>query len=160
MEHIEMRGSTPKVLVALAAVLLFAGLAAASDTAEVMKPVHQFTNGFNQGDVKSALAACAAEAYIIDEFPPYLWHGANACSVWADAYEADARKNGITDGVVTLGKPRHVDVSGDQAYVVVPASYAFKQHGKPTKETNALMTLSLQKSAAGWRITAWTWSKE
>jgi len=143
----------------LASIVLAAGAAVASDNADVMKPVHQFIDGFNKGDAKSALAACADEAYIIDEFPPYEWHGANACSNWADAYLADAKKNGITDGVVTVGKPRHVDVTGDQAYVVVPTTYAFQQNGKPVKETASTMVLTLHKSAAGWQITAWTWAK-
>jgi hypothetical protein len=31
--------------------------------------------------------------------------------------------------------------------------------GKPAKETSATMTFTLQKGAAGWRITAWAWSK-
>jgi ketosteroid isomerase-like protein len=159
-EQNQMRGFALRSLVCFAAVMLFAGLAFASDPTEVMKPVHQFVDGFNKGDAKSALAACASEAYILDEFPPYEWHGANACSVWADAYAADAKKNGITDGVVTLGKPKHVDVSGDHAYVVVPASYAFERKGTPMKEANAMMTLTLQKSASGWQITAWSWSKE
>ena len=155
MRTISLRG-----LPAVALMLLFSSAAFASDVTEVMKPVHQFIDGFNKGDAKTALAACADDAYIIDEFAPYEWHGAGACSTWAGDYEADAKKNGITDGVVTVGKPRHVDVSGDHAYVVVPTTYAFKKNGKPMKENNATMTLTLQNSAAGWHITSWTWSKD
>ncbi len=70
-----------------------------------------------------------------------------------------ARKNGITDGFVTLRSPRHVDISADRAYVVVPADYTFKKNGKPVKETGSTLTLALQKSATGWRITAWAWAK-
>jgi ketosteroid isomerase-like protein len=155
-----MRTISHRVLTAATLILLLAGVAFASGAADVMKPVHQFIDGFNKGDAKSALAACADEAYIIDEFAPYEWHGAGACSTWANDYEADAKKNGITDGVVTIGKPKHVDVSGDHAYVVVPTTYAFKQNGKPTKENNAVLTLTLQKSSSGWRITSWAWSKD
>ena len=154
-----MRNISLRVL-AVALVLLFAGAAFASDEAEVMKPVHQFIDGYNKGDVKAAVAACADEAYIIDEFPPYQWHGAGACSTWANDYAAEMKKTGLTDGAVTLGKPKHVEVSGDHAYVVVPAAYAYKQNGKPMKESNSMMTLTLQKSSSGWRITAWTWSEE
>jgi ketosteroid isomerase-like protein len=149
-----------KLSIVIASILLVAGFASAADNADVMKPVHQFIDGFNKGDAKSALAACADEAYIIDEFPPYEWHGANACSTWADAYVADAKKNGITDGLVTLGKPRHVDVTGDQAYVVVPAAYSFKQNGKAMKESASTLTLTLHKGSSGWQVTAWTWSKQ
>lgn len=144
---------------AFALLLLVPGLAAASDQTDVMAPVHQFVDGFNKGDTASALAACAEQTSIIDEFPPHEWHGAGACSTWAKDFEVEAKKQGVSDPVVTLGKPRHVDVTGDLAYVVMPANYAYKQQGKPMKETGSLFTFVLQKGSAGWRIIAWTWSK-
>ncbi len=149
----------PKVLVALAAVILAAAPNALAQQKDVMAPVHQFVDGFNKGDTKSALAACADQTSIIDEFPPHEWHGAGACAKWADDYDANAKKDGITDGMVILGKPRHVDVTGDLAYVVVPANYRFKQKGKPVAEIGSMLTVALQKGPAGWRMTAWTWTK-
>ena len=67
--------------------------------------------------MKAVAATCADQAFIIDEFPPHEWHGAGACAKWMDDYDADAKKNGITDGIVTLGVPLHVDVTADRAYV-------------------------------------------
>ena len=147
-----------KLSIVIASILLVAGFASAADNADVMKPVHQFIDGFNKGDAKSALAACADEAYIIDEFPPYEWHGPGACGKWAADYDADAKKNGITPGSVTLGKPRHIDVAGDRAYVVVPTTYEFTQRGKAVKQTGATLSVALQKLPAGWRIVAWSWA--
>ena len=149
-----------RILVAFAVVVLAAGPAAATEKTDVMKTLHQFVDGFNKGDVKTAVATCAEQTSIIDEFPPHEWHGAGACETWANDFEADAKKNGITDGVVTLGSPRHVDIMGDRAYVVVPASYAFKQKGKPTKEAGSTLTVALQKGTAGWRMTGWAWTKK
>ena len=148
-----------KLLIAVIVVVAVTGLAAGSEQTEVMAPVRQFVDGFNKSDAKSAVAACADQAMIIDDFPPHLWQGAGACASWASAYEADAKKNGIVDGVVTLGKPRQVDITGDVAYVVVPASFSYKQNGKLVKEAGATFTLVLQKGMAGWRITAWAWAK-
>ncbi len=150
-----------KTLATLAFVLLLLipALAAATDQTDVMVPIHQFVDGFNKGDTASALAACAEQTSIIDEFPPHEWHGAGACSTWAKDYEVEAKKQGISDPAVTLGKPRHMDVTGDLAYVVMPANYTFKQQGKPMKETGSTFTFVLQKGSAGWRIIAWTWSK-
>ena len=102
---------------------------------------------------------CADETSILDEFPPHEWHGAGACATWLNDFDADAKKNGVTDGVVTLGKPSHVDVSSDYAYVVIPADYRFKQKGKPASEIGSIITLSLKRSATGWRITGWAWAK-
>ena len=131
----------------------------AAEKDEVMAPVKQFTDGFNKGDVTSALAACAEQTSIVDEFPPHEWHGPGACATWAKDFDADAKKNGISDGKVTLGKPRHVDIAGDRAYVVVPASYAYKLKGKPMKETGSTLTIALQKGASGWLMTGWSWTK-
>lgn len=144
--------------IALAVTMFVATPVLASEQSDVMKPIHQFVDGFNKGDAKTALAACAEETSIIDEFPPHEWHGAGACKKWADDYEANAKKDGITDGVVTLGKPKHVDVNGDHAYVVIPSDYTFKQNGKAMKETKSAFAFALQKGASGWRITAWTWA--
>ena len=148
----------PRMLVVLA-VLLGAGTASASDKTDVMATVNQFIDGFNKGDTKTALAACASPASIIDEFPPYVWSGATACADWARDYDAASKKDKITDQAVKLGKPKHVGVSGDRGYVVVPANYSFKLDGKPTAENGSLFTVALLKGADGWRITAWTWSK-
>jgi hypothetical protein len=75
------------------------------------------------------------------------------------AYGADAQAQGITDGIVTLATPWRVDVTGGRAYAVIPATYAYKQHGKPVTETGAVITIALQKLPAGWRITGWAWSR-
>ncbi len=139
-------------------VVMTAGTASASDQTDAMATVRQFIDGFNKGDVKSALAACASPVSIVDEFPPYAWQGANACADWANDFEANAKKNGITDSVVTLQKPKHVDVTGDRAYVVVPTNYDYKVKGKKTSQKGSIMALALQKTPAGWRITGWSWA--
>jgi ketosteroid isomerase-like protein len=133
--------------------------APSSPQADVLKFVHQFVDGFNKGDTKAILATCADQTSIIDEFPPHEWHGSGACAKWLGDFEADAKKNGITDGVVTLGKVSHNDVTGDRAYVVVPADYAFKRNGKPEKEVGSIMAIALQKGSSGWKITGWSWAK-
>lgn len=146
------------LFVALAVAVLVAGPAAATEKTDVMATVLQFVEGFNKGDAKTILAACADQTSIVDEFPPHEWHGAGACSNWANDFDAYIKRNGITDGIITLDNPRHVDVTADRAYVVVPASFSFKQNGKLAKEPGALLTFALQKGATGWRITGWTWT--
>ncbi len=146
-----------KLMVALAVILVATGTTVATDKTDVMTTVHQFVDGFNKGDTASALAACADQTSIIDEFPPHEWHGAGACETWLNDYEANAKANGITDGIVTIDKPWHLDVTGDHAYVVVRANYTYKEKGKPMKETGSAFIFALQKGASGWRITGWAW---
>ncbi len=129
--------------------------AAAAENAAVMATVNQFVDGFNKGDMKMGLPTCATPASIIDEFGRHQWQ---SCADWAHAYAADDARQGITDGIVNLGKPWHVDITGNVAYVVVPATYSYKQHGKPMQETGSVWTLVLNKGASGWRITAWAWA--
>jgi ketosteroid isomerase-like protein len=124
-----------------------------------MATVQHFLEAFNKGDAKAAGAACADDAVIIDEFAPYEWKGGNGCAKWMDAYAADAAKNRITDPVVSLGTPIHEDVTGDHAYIVLPAVYKFNRDGKPVAENSSWLTLALQKGARGWLIVGWAWTK-
>ena len=122
-------------------------------------PVQQFVGAFNKSNAKMAEAACADEALIIDDFPPHAWHGAGSASKWFKAYEAYAKSNSISDAVVTLGKAKHVDVTGADPYVVVPTTFALKKKSEAVNETG-VMTLVLHKTAKGWQITAWSWADD
>lgn len=146
------------IAVALMAQVPFVAAQQTADQKAVLTVVHQFLDGFNKGDVASAIATCAAQTSIIDEFPPFEWSGAGACGKWANDYDADAKKKGITAGAVTLSAPRHNVVEGDRAYVVIPAAYEVTRKGKQVKQTGAVMAITLRKGAAGWKITAWSWS--
>src|SRR5712692_5915481 len=146
------------IILVLAAALASAPLAVtpakASEKTDVMAAVKQNIDSFNKGDKRAGIATCAAPASIIDDFSPHVWQGATACSDWWNDIDAFNKKNGITDPNVALGKPRHTDVTGDRAYVVVPTTYTYKQNGKPVTESGAVWTLAfLQKVSAGWRIT-------
>jgi ketosteroid isomerase-like protein len=148
-----------KVIITLVVAVLAAGPLVASEKTDVMETVQQAVDAFNKGDTKNLLELCTDQMCIIDEFPPHEWHGAGTCSKWLADYDADAKKNGITEGIVRISKPRHVDVTGDRAYVVVLADYTYKQNGKPMKETGSTWTFAMQKVEAGWRITGWAWAK-
>lgn len=145
-------------LVFVTALILAGSTAAFGQRSAVMKPINQFVNGFNKGDMTSAMAACSEATAIIDEFPPHTWSGAGACQKWVDDYVADAEKNGIKDGVVTLGRPSHFEMTADYAYVVIPSNYIYKQKGKRVSQIGSMFTFSLNKGSNGWVITGWSWS--
>jgi hypothetical protein len=64
------------MLVALSlAVLATLSTAQTSAQTAVLASINQFVDGFNKGDTKMAVAACADETSILDEFPPHEWHG-------------------------------------------------------------------------------------
>ena len=139
--------------------VLAAPASAPTPDAEVMAPIQKFMDSFNKGDAAGAAAthAATADLVIIDEVPPYVWHGAKAFRAWSADLESDAKKNGITEPMVTLSKATRIEQNGDRSYVVVPAVYTFKQRGTPMREA-AQMTFVLKKSASGWLIEGWTWT--
>ncbi len=147
-----------KLMVGGAWLALCAAVAGAADE----KPfaiVQKFIDSFNKGDAAAAAAthSASADLAIVDEVPPYQWTGPQAFQSWATALEADSKKNGITEEKVVISAPTRELVSNDQAYLIVPAVYSFKQAGKPMSE-KAQMTVSLKKEAGGWLIHGWTWT--
>jgi ketosteroid isomerase-like protein len=141
----------------LVVAVLAAAPAVATDKSDVMSVIHQWVDAFNKGDAKSATAACADQTSIIDDFPPHEWHGTGACAKWFSDFQVFAKVGGMTETVVTVGKPTHVEVTADVAYVVAPTTISFSQKDKPVKDLG-IITLSLKKSAPGWRITGWAWA--
>lgn len=126
---------------------------------QLIAPIQKFIDSFNKGDAAGAAATHASNAdlAIIDEVPPYVWRGPQAFQAWSADLDADVKKRGMTDPVVTISAPTRVETNGDQAYVVVPAVFTFKEKGVAMREA-AQMTFVLRKSAAGWLIHGWTWT--
>ena len=148
------------VTLGLVALVFAAGTAGAqAPDAQLIAPIQKFIDSFNKGDMAGAAAthAATADVSITDEVSPFLWRGAQALKTWAADLESDAKKRGITDQSVAISAPTRTETSGDQAYVVVPAVYTFKERGVAMREA-AQMTFVLKKGAAGWLINAWTWT--
>lgn len=130
---------------------------AASAAHGPMSAINQFIDDFNKGDSAGAKAAHVASPSIIDEVAPHSWTGPGAFDAWAKALQADATKNGDTDGKVVLGKVTRSQIDGDTAYVVVRATYDYNEKGKAMAEP-ASFTYALHKQAGGWKIAAWSWN--
>ncbi len=131
----------------------------ASDKTDVADAVKRYLDNLEPAKIQDSLAMCDAEVAILDEFAPHEWHGPTACADWWKAELAHNQEEGITDEDAPLGTPQTVDVNGDRAYFVAPMTYTYKQHGKPMKET-ATFAVTLHRTAAGWRITGWAYSRE
>lgn len=147
-----------KMIVAVAVAVLSAGTLFAAEKDDVVAVVKQALDAFNKGDAKTAFALSTDNISIHDDIAPYEWHGPGAFQKWLGDYDADAKKNGLTDGVVTIVKAQRVEVTGDRAYLVASGRYTYKQHGKPMKGSGTWV-FTLQKAKDGWRITGWTWAR-
>lgn len=144
-----------RVLIALAVSVLTSGSALASDKSDIMAVLRQW----NDADEGKALAACADDAAVTDDVPPFEWHGPGACSRWQKDYDAYLQREGMSDATGTIGNPRQLIISADRAYAVLPATFAFTKKGKRVRVV-ATATFALRKTEAGWRITAWTWATQ
>jgi ketosteroid isomerase-like protein len=143
-----------------ATAVVFAAVSTAqSGATDPMAAVRQYVDGFNKDDVKAMAVTCAAPASIIDGLPPHVWSGPTACEDWHRDVIAAGEREGAAGYFITLGEPWHVDVSGDRAYVVVPATMTFKVHGKQTTQSGSIFTVALRKLPEGWRISGWAWAK-
>ena len=121
--------------------------------------VQQYIDAFNKGDQEAMSAAFAVPGSILDGMAPHLWLGPTAAQDWYRDVLVEGEQHGASDYFVTLGEPLHNNITGDSAYVVVPATMKFKVQNQEILQTGAMFTVALQKLAEGWRIAAWAWAK-
>jgi ketosteroid isomerase-like protein len=128
-------------------------------TNDPMAAVRQYIDAFNKGDVKTMAATFAVPGSILDGMAPHVWQGPTATQDWYRDVLVEGKQHGASDYFVTLGEPLHNNVTGDSAYVVVPATMTFKVQGKQVTQSGAVFTVALRKLAESWRIAAWAWAK-
>ncbi|PWU11249.1 MAG: hypothetical protein C5B50_23730 [Verrucomicrobia bacterium] len=126
---------------------------------EPLTAVRQYVQFFNKGDAKGMVSVCADPMAILDGLPPHTWHGAKAAEEWYSDVLVAGEKEGAGGYIVSLGEPWHINVTGDSAYVVVPASMTFQARGLQISQSGAVFTVALRRFPAGWRLTAWAWAK-
>jgi ketosteroid isomerase-like protein len=124
-----------------------------------MAAVHKYIDDFNKGDVEAMSATFAVPGSILDGMAPHVWQGPKASQDWYRDVLIEGEEHGASDYFVTLGEPFHNNITGDSAYVVVPATMTFKVHGQQVVQKGAVFTVALRKLADGWRIAAWAWAK-
>ena len=124
-----------------------------------LEAVRQYIDGFNNGDTGAMAAVFAVPATILDGMAPHVWHGPTATQDWYSDVLSEGEHHGASGYFVSLGEPLHDDVTGDSAYVVVPATMTFNIAGKQITQTGAVYTVALRRSSDGWRIAAWAWAK-
>src|SRR5260370_38828278 len=113
----------PMILVlaaALAAAVLTTSSAEASEKTDVIAMVKEYMGSFNKGDKNGNVAACAAQARIVDELPAYAWAGPTARAHFWNDNEACGKKNEMSGEKVAVHEPKAAELIGNPAYVVQP----------------------------------------
>lgn len=130
-----------------------------SSSNDPLATVREYIDGFNRGDAKAMAAACADPMQILDGMSPHVWQGPTAAGDWWKDALAEGEHMGASNYAISLQEPRHVDVIGDYAYIVVPVIFEYDIQGKHLTQTDAFFTVGLRKLGDGWRLTAWAWTK-
>jgi len=134
-------------------------VARSSEQGDSLVVVHHYINAFNKGDVKAMAACFAARGNILDGMAPHVWSGATATQDWYRDALAEAEHLDVKDYFVALGEPLHNNVTGDAAYIVLPATMTFDIKGKAVKQSGARFTVALRRADGDWRIASWAWTK-
>jgi len=95
-----------RVVIALAAGVLTGGSALASDRDDILAVLKQWSSG-----AAGTVAVCADDAAVIDDIPPFEWHGPGACSRWQKDNDAYLRQ-GISEEIFTVDNPQQLMISG------------------------------------------------
>ena len=126
---------------------------------EPIAAVRQYLDGFNKGDAQVMAASFANTGSILDGMAPHVWQGPTAAQDWYRDVLIEGKQHGASGYSVTVGEPLHNNVTGDRAYIVLPATMKFKLGDKQITQSGAIFTVALRKLAEGWRIAAWAWAK-
>ncbi len=121
--------------------------------------VVQYVDAFNRGDAEAMAATCADPMQILDGMAPHVWQGPTAGEDWWRDVLTEGARLGASGYHIELGEHRHVDVTGDHAYVVVPATMTFDLRGQRVVQSGSVFTVALRKVGTAWRLTAWAWAK-
>jgi len=144
-------------MLAAGAALLAALPASAAPVDDAVATVTTTLDKFNGGDVGAFIAAHRDGAVIIDEFAPYTWGGSGSVQAWLESYSKDATARKISEGRIDYQKPLQANSDGSSAYIVLPATYRFKQDGKAMAGKGS-MTFVMVKTGKEWKISSWTYS--
>jgi ketosteroid isomerase-like protein len=124
-----------------------------------MAAVRKYIGAFNKGDAAGMAAMFTVPGSILDGMAPHVWQGPAAAQDWYRDVLIEGKQHGASEYFVTLGEPLHNNVTGESAYVVVPATMTFKVQGKQLTQSGAVYTVALRRISDGWRIAAWAWAK-
>jgi ketosteroid isomerase-like protein len=144
-----------------ALLLGFAPMAQANDAKTsdtgVEAVIRQFADALHAGDMKKARTFLTKRVGIVDDTAPYYWGGTHAMESWLADRGKEMEADGVSEGDAQLGQLTREEITGNHAYVIVPATYTYRQKGMAMRQP-AQLTYFLDKSAAGWKIAGWTWT--
>jgi len=141
------------VLATCAAALTSVAFADSPGPAAVVKSL---ADAGNRGDWDTVKAMVADDVVIVDDLPPYEWHGPETPQTFLDAVGAFNKARGRTDGKGAGLTITRTEIDGDGAYVVLRYTYTFREHGRRFAEEGS-QAYTLHNGSNGWKVTGIAW---
>lgn len=132
--------------------------AAADATAAPMRTVARFIAAVDGGKMVAADAAFSADAELTDDFAPFHWSGPHVVRAWFGAFGKLMAAAQITKPSISVAAATFPAIAGTHAYLPLPTTFTFEQHGTAMKESGMLI-FSLDRTAAGWKIASMAWGR-
>jgi ketosteroid isomerase-like protein len=126
-----------------------------------VEAVHAFIAGFvdavNRGDEGSALASLTADVTIVEDLPPFRWHGPAAGAEWLGGMFENAQRLGISSIFMEPGRVIRIEIEDPHAYAVVEGQLRYGGAGPPL-HADGVITFALVRKDGEWMINALVWS--
>jgi len=112
----------------------------------------------NAHDTGTIRATCAANATVIDDFPPYTWNGPDACRRWFAALQQSLAATATTKFTVTKATPVFSDATPSRAYIVLAMHLSMNVKRKAASQSGR-WALVMRKSGSAWQVTSAAWAQ-
>ncbi|MBV8490470.1 MAG: nuclear transport factor 2 family protein [Candidatus Eremiobacteraeota bacterium] len=111
----------------------------------------------NADDATKFAGLYTDDAVVVDENPPFAWHGADAGAQWWHVTDAIIAKLHLKNLYATPASPSEFAQSDTDAYMIVPVTLGGSANGKTFTESGTL-TYTFHKTPAGWKISSQVWT--
>lgn len=153
--------AAPRAAAAWAAVLvLLAAVPAAADeapSAAMLEPVQRlvkFMSTLPAGE--HPLMFARQGLCIVENFPPFLFCGRHAASLWESGFRAHSQEEGLSELDVRFDAAHDFGRAGERAYFSLPTTWTGLTHGRHFEEHGAWAFVVVREGHA-WRIVGYGW---
>jgi hypothetical protein len=143
--------------VALAPAAPASARAAERPTAEMLAPVQALVAFMARlPEDEHATMFAPRGVTIIENYPPFIFAGADAVERWEAGFRRHAADGSLTELALEFGPAQDFRVSGRRAYFSLPTTWVGKSAGRPFEERGA-WSFVIVRTTAGWKIQAYGW---
>ena len=148
-----------KTAVFLTAVLLpaFVAAAPAAPPAPIRKLADAVIHAANADDAAALRGLYADDAVVVDENPPFAWHGAGAGAAWWHVVESVVKNIHLTHLNATAVRIAEFHQTATDAYLIESMTIGGVVGGKPFSEPGT-MTYTFHDTAGTWLISSQVWT--